>query len=333
MKLGIIKDLSKTSMNYVRACEDLGIEYKIINIMESNWIDSINKSKCDGLLVAPNCTKSDWEVMYNERMYFINQNMGFKIYPSYEELFLYENKRNMAYWLEINNIPSAKTWVFYDKNEAINFASNHENYPIIFKPNVGSAAQGIKIIKNKKQAISLINKIFTKWKFYNRGYTKWTKSRYIISYPNMDDKQYNNILFQEKINVKHEWRGVKIGESYFAHKKLSDEKGFHSGSGKANYDNPPLEVMDFIKYACDIGKFQSMNVDFFESHDGNYYVNELQTIFGSKIQPYQMLVDGKPGRYLFINGNWEFEEGLFNQNNSYNLRVLDFIKNLKGESV
>src|SRR5699024_683835 len=113
-------------------------------------------------------------------------------------------------------------------------------------------------------------------------------------------------------------------DSYFAHKKLANSKGLHSGSGLANYETPPKKVLDFIKYVCDKGLFRSMNVDFFEDINGNFYVNELQTIFGSKIKPYQMCVDGKPGRYLFKNGTWNFEEGMFNQNNSYNLRVKDF---------
>jgi hypothetical protein len=39
-----------------------------------------------------------------------------------------------------------------------------------------------------------------------------------------------------------------------------------------------------------------------------------------------MLVDGKPGRYIWINNTWVFEEGDFNQNESYNLRVEHIIK-------
>lgn len=328
MKLGILKDLSETSNYYVNACKELKIDYILIDIMSSNWIEDIKSSNCDGFLVAPYCVKDVWKSMYQERLYFINKTMGYPIYPSYNEIFIYENKRNMAYWLQVNNIPMAKTWVFYKKDEAIDFIKGREVFPLVFKPNIGSAALGVKFINNKAEAIRLINRIFTKWRFFNRGYTKWYKTKYKVAYPIMDDKQYNNVLFQEKINIKHEWRGVKIGESYFAHKKLADDKGLHSGSGSANYDTPPLEVMDFIKYVCDKGEFRSMDVDFFEDMNGEFFVNELQTIFGSKIKPYQMLVDGKPGRYLYSSNKWIFEEGMFNQNNSYNLRVEDFTNQL-----
>lgn len=329
MKLGIIKEISNFHTDYIQACEDLNIKYELIDITSKDWIDNIKQFDGDGFLVRPSCGKAVWKQMYDEKVYFINKIMGYPIYPSYNELYIYENKRNMAYWLEANDIPTAKTYIFYDKKEAMDFVNGYEKYPIFFKPNIGSGSLGVSIIKNKKEAMRLVDKVFTKWKFYNLGYTKWKKSKFSVPYPLMDDKQFNNILFQEKINVKHEWRGVKIGESYFAHKKLPNNKGLHSGSGNANYDTPPTKVMDFLKFVCDVGNFKSMNVDFFEDENEVFYVNELQTIFGSKIKPYQMCVDGKPGRYLYIGGKWVFEEGMFNDNNSWNLRIEDFIRQLK----
>lgn len=335
MKLGIFIDDKKTSQFYVDACNDLGIEYELIDIMAYEWIKNIKKSKVQGFLVAPNSTNDVKKSMYEERLYFINKILNIPIYPSYEEVLVYENKRNMAYWLETHDIPKPKTWIFYKKNEALEFLNKRTQFPLVFKPNIGSGAIGIKFIKNRRKGIKLVNKIFTKFYFYNRGYTKWLnlkkKLKIPIKIPIMDDKQYNNMLFQEMIDVKYEWRGVKIGKSYFAHMKLPNEEGLHSGSGKADYSNPPIKVMEFIKYVCDISGFRSMNVDFFEDKNGDFYVNELQTIFGSNIQPYQMCVDGKPGRYLYKNNEWLFEEGMFNQNNSYNLRVLDFIEQLNND--
>jgi len=328
MKLGILRDLYDNYLYYVYACNDLGIENKVVDIMSEKWIDEIRTSDCAGFLAAPYCTKEVWKTMYQERLYIINKVMGYPIYPSYNELFLYESKRNMTYWLKLHSIPMPKTWVFYDKNEAMQFINEYDSYPIVFKPNIGSSALGLKIIKNRKEARKIVNRVFSKWHFFSRGYTKWYKTKYKISIPVIDDKQYNNILFQEKINVRHEWRGVRIGESYFAHKKLAGRNGLHSGSGLASYDNPPLAVLDFIKYVCDVSGFRSMDVDFFEDTDGNFYVNELQAFFGSRIKPYQMCVDGKPGRYRYINDEWVFEEGMFNQNNSCSLRVEDFIKQL-----
>jgi len=327
MKLGILKEFDNRHEDYIKACEALNVDYEVIDIINSNWVKHVKNCQCDGFLVRPSSANDVRNRMYDERVYYINKVMGLPIYPSYDEVYLYENKRNMAYWLEINEIPSPKTWVFYNKKEAVDFVNSYDNYPLVFKPNIGSAGIGVRFI-NSKKAINLINKTFTKWKFFNLGFTKWYKTKYKISYPQMDDKQFNNILFQERVNVKYEWRGIKIGNSYFAHKKLEGKSGLHSGSGEANYDTPPIEVMNFIKYVCDVGGFSSMNVDFFEDYEGEFHVNELQTTFGSKIKPYEMCVNNKPGRYIYVNNNWVFEEGMFNQNKSFNLRVKDFLVQL-----
>lgn len=109
----------------------------------------------------------------------------------------------MSYWLKFKEIPMPETYVFYDKDEALRFLDQRNDFPLIFKPNVGSAAIGIKFVKNKRQGKRLVNKMFTKWRFFNRGYTKWYMTKYQIPYPIMDDKQYNNVLFQEQIDIKY----------------------------------------------------------------------------------------------------------------------------------
>jgi hypothetical protein len=327
MKLGILNEFNNKHDSYIKACNDLNIEYCVVDIISDNWIDNIRKSKCDGYLVRPSDGKEAWKRMYDEKLYFIEKVLKIPIYPSYIEIFIYENKKNMSYWLDINMLPHPKTWVFYSKDEALQFVNNYKQFPLVFKTNLGSAAIGVKYINKKSHAIKLINRVFPKFRFYCRGYTKWRKTRYGVSYPVMDDKQYSYIIFQEKIDVKVEWRIIKIGESYFGHQKLSDGK-YHSGSGLVGWVEPPRELLDLAKKVCELGSFGSMDFDIFEDTKGNYYINEMQTVFGS-YNPSQMYINGRPGRFVEKNGEWVFEEGYFNQNRSYNLRVEDFVKQME----
>lgn len=331
MKLGILMDFSGWYNNYKKACEELGVEYEIIDLISDNWINNIRKSNCDGYLVRPNFQKQVWKDMDDEKLFFIEKILNKKIYPNFLECFIYENKKNMSYWLEINNIKHPKTHVFYKKEEAIKFFETAK-YPLVFKPNIGSAANGILFLNNSKQAKKLTKRIFTKLKFVNFGYTKWIKTRYGFCYPQMDDKQYNFMIVQEKLDVKCEWRMIKIGESYFGHQKL-EKNGFHSGSGLVGWVKPPIELLNMTKKICELGKFSSMDIDIFETRTGEYYVNELQTIFGSYNQS-QMYINDIPGRFRNIDGEWIFEKGYFNKNASCNLRVEDFVNQLnkKGET-
>jgi hypothetical protein len=134
----------------------------------------------------------------------------------------------------------------------------------------------------------------------------------------LSDTQRRFVILQEHIPHDFEWRAVRMGDSFFAHKKVKvGEKA--SGVLQKKYDNPPLGILDFVKEITDRFGFYSQAVDIFET-GGKYLVNEMQCIFGQS-DPYQMLVDGQPGRYLHLDGKWVFEAGDFNTNESFDLRL------------
>jgi hypothetical protein len=63
-----------------------------------------------------------------------------------------------------------------------------------------------------------------------------------------------------------------------------------------------------------------MSVDILEGPNGEYLINEMQTLFGH-VQDYIMKVNDKIGRYTYQKPNWVFEAGNFNSNESYDLRL------------
>ena len=48
MKLGIFNKFNGMEENYIKACADLGIQYEVVNIITTEWLDNIKKSNCDG---------------------------------------------------------------------------------------------------------------------------------------------------------------------------------------------------------------------------------------------------------------------------------------------
>lgn len=149
----------------------------------------------------------------------------------------------------------------------------------------------------------------------NKSYRNQRVSIYIEIY---DESQRCSVIFQEYIPHEYEWRVVRIGDSLFAHKKL--KKGEKArGSSSKEYGKLPFDLLDFVKEIINKHQLYSQSVDIFES-DRGYLINEMQCIFG-KSERYQMLINGIPRRYVMIEGNWQFEEGDFNTNESYDLRL------------
>ena len=106
---------------------------------------------------------------------------------------------------------------------------------------------------------------------------------------------------------------------FFGHQKIK-QGDKPSGTKGINYTLPPETLLDFVKDICESFGFNSMAVDCFEDGKGGYLINEMQCIFGH-VQEFICEKDQKPGRLKFMGDHWLFEEGLFNANKSFNLRL------------
>ncbi len=323
---------------WVNSCEKFSdqVTYGIFDLTKNNWLDPIDNFNPDLLLTKPGGLTAPFKLLYDERLTILVKELGYKAYPSLDEVLIYENKRYLSYWLKAHKIAHPETCVFYDIKEAILYLKKAK-YPLVGKVNIGASGSGITILDNQRLAEDYIYCTFSgkgarkrfgpnleKGGLIKRGFQYLVHPDKISIKLNRyraraSDIQKDFIILQEYIKHEFEWRVVRIGDSFFAHKKI--KKGDKaSGSLLKEYENSPLSILDFIKEITDRFGFYSQAIDIFESEKG-YLVNEMQCIFGQS-DPYQMLVDGKPGRYLNIDGKWVFEPGDFNTNESYDLRLL-----------
>ena len=159
IKLGIVKEFWHRHINYIAACREMKISYQLVDITADDWIEQFKNSDCDAFLVHPSVQMSQWKNLFDERLKIVTQVLGKTIFPGHEELWLYESKRRMAYWLEANGFPHAKTRVFYNKDAALKYA-NECDLPVVAKTNMGARAAGVQVIRNRKKLCSYIKRAF-----------------------------------------------------------------------------------------------------------------------------------------------------------------------------
>jgi glutathione synthase/RimK-type ligase-like ATP-grasp enzyme len=327
--------------NWIKACRDLNVIYNIVNLTKNDWMNKIFEDNYSCFLTQSPGERSLFKELYDERIYIICNILGFDIYPSLDEILIHENKRFLFYWLNAKKIPHPITNVFYYMDEATNFL-DRSDYPIVAKTNIGSTGRGVMILNNRSDAEKYLIRIFSNkgirkkagpnlrmGHLFRRILTTMKKPKNIKKKLFIYKNQYSEIqkgfvIFQQYIPHDYEWRVVKIGDSYFAHKKIV-HKGMASGSKIKRYDNPPLDLLDFVKGICDKHNLLCQAVDIFEIKEGQYLINELQTFFGQSDR-YQMKVNGEIGRYVYKKSKWIFEKGDFNKNESYNLRLQHIIQ-------
>lgn len=328
-------------LKWVDACEDFptNIYYKVFDLTVETWLEDITAYSPSILLLKPSGKTSLYRSLYQERLEILVNSLSYKTYPSLEEVRIYESKRCLAYWAKAHKLPHPKTWIYYHRNEALK-AINKINLPLVGKMNIGSSGKGVQILHTKDEVKKYVKRAFSdglvsstgpklrQGKLIQRTWHKLTHPKELINklrtYREIaSDSQKGFIILQEFIKHDYEWRAVRIGNSYFAHKRLVlNDKA--SGTLAKEYKAPPVELLNFVRSLTDLFKFRSIAIDVFEPVKGQYLINEAQCIFGQS-DAHQMLVGGVPGRYLLKDDQWVFEKGDFNSNSSYDLRLKDAI--------
>lgn len=344
----LANERNEDHLHWVRSLNNYPfIKYDIINLTINDWYEQLTQKNFNYLLAKPPGLTSSYKQLYDERIYIIDNVLKLPVYPTPTEIYIYENKRFLYSWLKANGLPHPKTYIFYSKKEALNFVENYQ-LPLVSKFNIGASGSGIKMLRIKADKIEYINDSFSSSGSPKRWGPNFAKGGLIkrgLKYLKHPDKigkklaiynikrtevQKGFVILQEYIEHDYEWRIVTIGDSYFAHKKLKiGDKA--SGSLLKDYCNPPLHLFDFSKDIFNKFNFTSQAIDVFVNKKGEFLINEMQCMFGQS-DPYQMLVDEKPGRYRYINNKWSFEVGDFAKNQCFDLRVehvLSLINSIK----
>lgn len=328
--------------NWLLACQERAdrVDLEVVDITHHDWLDRVRDGRFDGLLTQPTGWSTRFKNLYDERTEILDEIFRIPMYPSRWEIRIYENKKYLSYWLKANRIPHPATYVFHFRDEALEFVRTAD-HPLVGKTNIGAGGSGVRILRTATEAERYIREVFS-----SRGATrsigpKWRGSGFVgrvirkLNDPAAlrdrmkkyrilrGDVQRDMAILQQYVPHDFEWRAVRIGDSFFAHKKLV--KGDRaSGSLLKEYGAPPVPLLDLVRSITDEHRFYSQAIDLFEAPGGRFLVNEMQCIFGQS-DPHQMIVDGVPGRYRYIADQWVFEAGEFNRFESYLLRLDHFL--------
>ena len=310
VRAGILRGTGRGHSRYVAACLELGVPFRVIDVLSSDWLTDLKSAECDLFFVWPNPHLTTVAKVMKDRCDLIERHLGYSVTPTSNERWMYEDKARTYDWLRVHDVPHARTWIFYAHTQADEFAASCE-LPLVFKTAFGAQAAGVRIIRTRRALRQVIARSF------GRGFVPGGHDR--------RDRQWGSVILQEHLAVRKEWRMVRIGDAYFGHPKgrLGE---FHSGSGVVEWDPPTPALLELLHGVTELGRFRSMNLDIFETRDGSLLVNEMQTVFGARHSVDQLRVDGVAGRMVRNGAGWSFEPGDFARNACFNARVLDALE-------
>ena len=97
--------------------------------------------------------------MFDYRLKIIEEDLGKIIYPSWKECWLTKHKPRLLDWMNAHDIPHPRSWVFLDRQEALDFAMT-VGLPVVVKTATGASASGIRIVRSAAMLQSVIRAAF-----------------------------------------------------------------------------------------------------------------------------------------------------------------------------
>lgn len=262
------------SDKWIEYCNENKIDYKIVNCYDNDIIEQLNE--CNALMWHwyHNDIK---DILFARQLTLSLELKGIKVFPSSETAWHFDDKIAQKYLLEAINAPLINSYVFYDKEKALNWV-NSTSFPKVFKFRSGAGSENVKKISNKNEAKAYIRKIFEKGfvsvdRFHSYKEKVWNfkKQKNLKSFLNIS-KGLLRIIFRHKNNkalplVKNylyaqdfipnndcDIRVIVIGDRAFGIKRMVRENDFRaSGSGFIVYEKKQIPI-ECLKIAFDLTK-------------------------------------------------------------------------------
>lgn len=270
MRIAIHNGSSGFHPRWITYCKQQSIPFKLVNCYANDIIEQLND--CDALMWhhqqgSPN------DLIAAKPILFALEHARIKVFPDFKTNWHFDDKLGQKYLLEALGIPFVKTYVFYDKKEALGWASK-TTFPKVFKLRGGAGSANVKMAKTKEDAFKLINKAFgkgfpnydalgslkeryRKWRLGKTNFIDLVKGFIRIAYPppfsKVVGREVGYVYFQDFIpKNNHDIRIIVIGEKAFAIKRLVRINDFKaSGSGHIIYSKENFNESD-VKLAFEI---------------------------------------------------------------------------------
>lgn len=258
------------SRRWIELATALGIETRLVDIEREDLFVALRGS--DGFLWRFGF--DPWSLHVGKRVLpAVEQGLGIPVFPSWKTCWHFEDKISQFYLLRAASIPSPRTWVFWNRSEALDFC-DRARYPLVAKLAVGIQSNNVRMLKDRDEAKDIVERIFgagvdtlqeptSPLKQTMRHH--WQGLRLTVGKPLPETLQHGYFYVQEFLPENDfDTRVTVIGNRAFAFRRLNRPGDFRaSGSGRIDFDPEPID-RETIELAFDVARTlgtQSIAID------------------------------------------------------------------------
>jgi glutathione synthase/RimK-type ligase-like ATP-grasp enzyme len=297
MKIAIYDRPNSFSERWIRYCQKNGIDYKLVNPYDTDIVKEVDG--CDAFMWHHHQANYKDCLFAKQLLFSLQMGGGITVFPNVVSGALFDDKVGEKYLLESIKAPTVPSYVFYTKQDALNWIEN-TTFPKVFKLRGGAGSANVMLAHSANEARKLVRKAFGKgfpqydaWRNLKERYRKYRMgkstlkdvmkgvARFVVKpeFARMHANEKGYVYFQDFIpNNTFDLRVITIGNHAFGVKRLCRKGDFRaSGSGNPVFDKKDIDER-CVKIAFELSQelgFQSMGYDFVFDENNNPLIVEM----------------------------------------------------------
>ena len=296
------------SARWIARLKELGYEVRTVDIAKTDVLEQIR-----------GCNAFMWRMPHSpyprqfalKLLHAVEHGLGIPVFPDCRTSWHYDDKIAQHYLLVASGIPVPRTWIFWDREEAMQF-SQEADYPLVMKLARGASSQNVIMVHNIREAHTWVDRMFHGEVYQLKAASPHWSSRlrhalgYLRTGSHPDpgfwyEAQKHYVLLQEYLpGNTFDTRVTVIGNKAFAFRRENRTHDFRaSGSGKILYEPDKIDP-NFIRLASRISRelhLQSTAIDGLH-RDGEHVIVEISYTYASRAVhecPGHWILNGQAG--------------------------------------
>ena len=294
--LGIAVDKTGWWQLFEKTALELGLRCELFEIERSDWLERVSRYRY--VLWRPNLDSPFGEEA-KEKIFFMESQLGRRVFPNWSTFWHYDNKRAQAYFFRQHGVPSPETFVSFQEADARAYLERRA-LPLVSKRAGGASSDEVRALADGRAAQRELRRAF------GRPLLTRALARLGVTLRTSSRSQSGYVLWQEMVpgnrrDLRITVIGGRYGLAYYRNNRPRDFRA--SGSGLIDYAVPtPTREMCYCIGLCRAHAFDSMAFDIVYRGD-EFLILEMSYAFVDKF------VHDVPGHYTLEAGRLEYHAG------------------------
>ena len=261
------------SRHWIEYFADRGHQVKLVDVRSPDIVEQIRG--CDGFMWRWRHYGGDGHIA-KRLLPAVEYQLGIPVFPDQATCRHFDDKAAQEFLFEAAGIPRPKTWIWFDRDKALDWLETAAPFPLVLKLPTGAGSINVLKVEDRKEAQYWVHRFFEQGLF---SLEKGSKIKKIIKHcahvwqtgyaPDPGSYYYDfhkgYILFQQFLpDNAYDTRATVVGERCFVFRRFNRPDDFRaSGSGSFCVDQSKIDP-GFVHLAFDTARklgTQSVAID------------------------------------------------------------------------